>query len=88
MLFISLIKFNDRIKKSDVEEMDRMFENQERAGIRNLALYWTLGRIDAIRIFEAPDETTVMRLLARNPGSITTETLVAVSKDEAIDLIT
>ncbi len=52
MLFISLIEFNGRIGKSDVEEIDRMFEKKDREDVRNPALYCTLGRTDAVRILK------------------------------------
>lgn len=87
MLFISLIRFKEKVTKAEVEAMDKMFEMQLKAGIKNIGVYWTLGRIDVIRIFEAQDEFSVMQALATNPSSITTETLVAVSKDEAVKLL-
>lgn len=87
MLFISLVKFKEKMTRAAVAEMDRMFAAQAKTGIRNIGVYWTLGRIDAIRIFEAPDEKTVMKMLTRNPPTISTETLVAVSREEAVEML-
>lgn len=87
MLFISLIRFRGKITRAEVDAVNKSFEAQQKKGFRNLGIYWTLGRIDAVRIFEAPDERTVMEMLTRNPPSISTETLVAVSKDEMVKMM-
>ena len=87
MLFISLVKFTRKLKKGDTTETDRIFADQAKTGIKTIAVYWTLGRYDAVRIFEGPDEKTVMKVLAKAPEGISTETLVAVKREDAIKLL-
>jgi uncharacterized protein with GYD domain len=64
-----------------------MFAEQEKLGIKNLGIYWTLGRYDAVRIYEAPDEKTALRGLTRAPEHIQTETLVAIRREEVAQLL-
>ena len=66
MLFISLVKFRKKMTKADVDAMYSIFSARKKAGIRNISVCLTPGRIDTVRIFEAPDEKTVMKMLARN----------------------
>jgi uncharacterized protein with GYD domain len=52
-----------------------------------LGYYWTLGRYDAVTNVEGPDEKTVMKFLLRFGDILSTETLVAVHKEEATKLV-
>ena len=49
--------------------------------------YWTLGKCDLVTITEAKDETTFMKALLRYGDVFSTETLVALSREDAIKLI-
>jgi uncharacterized protein with GYD domain len=52
-----------------------------------LGFYWTLGRYDTVVIMEAPDEKTVMKANMKVGDIVSTETLVAVTREEAHKLI-
>jgi len=56
-------------------------------GTKILARYWTLGRYDAVVITEGKDEKTAMKSLLRFGDAVSTETLVAVTREEAIKLL-
>ena len=87
MIFISLVKFKRRPTKADIADTDSRLGQQEKQGIKTIAIYWTFGRYDAIRIFEASDEKAALKSLTRGPEYVTTETLVAIKRDEAVKLL-
>jgi uncharacterized protein with GYD domain len=49
--------------------------------------YWTLGRYDTVVIFEAPNEKVAMELSIEIADIATTETMVAVTREEAHKLL-
>ena len=87
MIFISLVKFTRKPKKEDSAETERIFAEQAKLGVKNIGLYWTFGRFDAVRIFEAPDEKIAMKALMKAPERISTETLVAMRREDAEKLL-
>jgi uncharacterized protein with GYD domain len=56
-------------------------------GNKIIGIYWTLGRYDAFTIVEGKDEKTAMKSLLRWGDMMSTETLVAVPREEAIKLV-
>lgn len=56
-------------------------------GARVIGLYWTLGRYDSVLILEAPDEKAAMRASLRWGDLLSSETLVAVTREEALKLV-
>jgi len=52
-----------------------------------MRIYWTLGRYDAVSIIEAPTEKDAMKSLLPLVDLVDTETMVAVPRDEAIQLL-
>jgi uncharacterized protein with GYD domain len=87
MIFVTLAKFRRKPTKADQAETTKMFAQQEKLGIKNLSLYWTFGRYDAIRIFEAPDEKVAMKALTKAPDYVATETMVALRREDAEKLL-
>lgn len=87
MIFISLAKFRRKPTKDMLAQASKLFEQMTKEGAKILAQYWTLGRYDAITIVEGPDEKTAMRALLRWGDLLATETLVAVSREEATKLV-
>jgi uncharacterized protein with GYD domain len=51
------------------------------------AMYWTLGRYDTIGILEALDEKAAMKAMMGVGDVASTETLVAVLREEAARLL-
>ena len=87
MIFIALVRFRRKPTKVDQAESNRVFALQEKMGIKNIGLYWTFGRYDAVRIFEAPDEKIAMKALAKAPEYVSTETLVALPRADVDKLL-
>ena len=85
MIFISLIKF--RKKAKDVSEFGKKLMQDLPEGVKILGSYWTLGRFDAVWIYEAPNEKVAMQLGIEAGELMQTQTLVAVSRDEALKLL-
>jgi uncharacterized protein with GYD domain len=55
--------------------------------VKFLGFYWTLGRYATVVIVEAPNEKTVVKANIRVGDIVATETLVAVTMEEAIKLV-
>ena len=87
MIFVTLVKFRRKPTKADQAETAKTFAQQEKLGIKNLSIYWTFGRYDAIRIFEAPDEKVAMKALTKAPDYVVTETMVALRREDAEKLL-
>jgi len=85
MIFITLIKF--RKKASEVVEVGKKIMQNLPPGVKIIATYWTLGRYDSVWIFEGKDEKDAIKLWLPAGGIIRTETLVALSREEALKLL-
>ena len=85
MIFIALIKF--RRKAKDVAEFGKKLMQNLPEDVKILDSYWTLGRFDAVWIYEAPNEKVAMQLGIEAGELMQTQTLVAVSRDEALKLL-
>jgi len=88
MIFIALSKFKGKPTKEGVlNEAPKRFKQSEAEGVKFLKIYWTLGRYDAVSIIEGKDEKAVMRALMKFQDVISTETLTAIPREEAIKLV-
>jgi uncharacterized protein with GYD domain len=70
-----------------VAQGSKLIEQTVKEGSKIIGMYWTLGRYDCIVIMEGTDEKAAMRSLLRWGELLSTETLVAVSREEAIKLV-
>ena len=86
MIFVSLYKFRKRPTKADVDHATKVFKAAEREGVKTLGVWWTFGRYDAVRIFQARNEKQAMKVNFQLEAAAS-ETLVAVPRDEAIKLV-
>ena len=78
---------NKSSKAKDAFELGNKILENLPTGIKIIGTYWTLGKYDAVWIYEAPNEKEAMRL-GINVGDITqTETLVALTREEATELL-
>jgi len=84
MRFITLVKFK---KKDFVAENLKMIEEESKKGINYLSINWTLGRYDAVAIFEAPNEQVAMQMALRRADFLDMETMVAIPAEEARKLV-
>ncbi len=87
MIFITLAKFKIKPTKESVARADRLFEEGAKSGVKAIGTYWTLGRYDAVRIVEAPDEKTAMKAALALADIVSTETLVALKREDAVKLL-
>ena len=85
--FIALVKFKKKQTKAIVEENLKRIEADTKEGIKWLGIYWTLGRYDAVALFEAPSEQVAMKMAIRRAENMAIETLVAVPVEEARRLV-
>ena len=83
MMTITLVKFRRRPTKEEVEKAPKAIQE---AGGKIVSSYWTLGRYDAVVTVEAPDEKVMMKALSKLMDVASTETLVAIPREEAIKL--
>ena len=87
MIFISFGRFRKKPTKEMTEEVSRLMKEMAQEGIKFLSFYWTLGRYDTVVIMEAPDEKTVMKANMRVGDIVSTETMVALPREEARKLV-
>ena len=87
MNFIALVRFKEKMTRDGIAENLKQIEAEEREGIRYLSIHWTLGRYDAVVLFEAPDEKAAMRVAISRGDWADMETLVAVPAVEARQLV-
>ncbi len=80
-----MIKF--RKKVSEVVEVGKKIMQNLPPGVKIIATYWTLGRYDSVWIFEGKDEKDAIKLWLPAGGVIRTETLVSLSREEALKLL-
>ncbi len=88
MIFISLGKFRKRPTKGMTDEVTKMTKDMaEKEGIKILSFYWTLGRYDTVVTMDAPDEKAAMKMNLMVSDFVSTQTMVALPREEAIKLV-
>jgi len=85
MLFIALIKFKKKAR--DVVEIGKRVMQNLPEGVKIIGTYWTLGQYDAVWIYEAPNEKVAVKLGIEAGEAMQTQTLVAITRDEAMKLL-
>ncbi|MBT0159747.1 GYD domain-containing protein [Candidatus Bathyarchaeota archaeon A05DMB-2] len=74
-------------EKEAVGDATKMMEEFKKRGINVLTWYWTLGRYDTVFIFEAANEKEALKVSVDVSEWVATETLVAIPRQEAINLL-
>jgi uncharacterized protein with GYD domain len=78
-------------KKPDKEMVDKatkvIGDQLEKIGIKIISWYWTLGRYDVVFIFEAANEKEALKTALVTAEFVSSETLVAIPREEAIKLL-
>ncbi len=87
MIFISLNKIRKKATKELITETNKVTQAMAEKGVKIIGFYWTLGRYDTVLIMEAPDEITALKNNLMVSDFVSTETMVAVSREEAIKLV-
>jgi uncharacterized protein with GYD domain len=65
----------------------QVIDEMKKKGIKVLSFYWTLGRYDTVLIFEAPSEKDALKVSIDVAEFVTTETMIAIPREEAIKLL-
>ncbi len=87
MIFIGLAKFRKPPDKKDVGDTTKTIEEWKKRGVKILNWYWTLGRYDAVTVFEAENEKEAMKMSIAISECVSTKTLVAIPTEEAVKLL-
>jgi len=87
MIFITLVRWRKKPTKEMEAQGCKIFEQSFKEGSKILGIFWTLGRYDGVLIAEAKDEKAFMKAAIRMGDMLSTETLVAVPREEAIKLL-
>ena len=87
MIFITFWNFRQKATKEMLAESVKLAEQLRNEGINIVSNYWTLGRYDLVTMAEAKDERTFMKALLRYGDVFSTETLVGLSREDAIALV-
>ncbi len=87
MIFVSLGKMRKKPDKAMAGNATEKVEEFKRKGINILNWYWTLGRYDTVVVFEAANEKEALKFSLGVAEFVATETLVAIPRQEAIELL-
>ena len=87
MYFISLLKFKKQPNKAFMAETQKRLDADTKDGIKFLGIYWTLGRYDAVALYEAPSEKAAMKMAMSRADLMNSETLVAIPREEVKKLV-
>ena len=87
MIFITLWTCRQKATNEMLAVSVKLAEQLPKEGINIIANYWTLGKCDLVTVAEAEDEKTFMKALLRYGDIFSTETLVALGREDAIKLI-
>ena len=87
MIFIMLGKVKVKPTKENTGQFTKTLRELRKRGINILGFYWTLGRYDGVIIFEAPSEKEAMKLAIDMREDVTSETLIAIPREDALKLL-
>jgi len=85
--YIALTSFTDqgvRTVKDTAKRADAVKELAKKFGVTVKEFYWTLGTVDVVGIFEAPDDAsmTALAMAVGGGGNVRTQTMRAFSREE------
>lgn len=87
MIFINLGRFRKKPSKEEAGDTTKLVQEFKRKGINVLSWYWTLGRYDTVFIFEAASEKEALKMSIDISEWVATETLVAIPRQDAVNLL-
>jgi uncharacterized protein with GYD domain len=87
LIFVSLGKMRKKPDKAMAGNATEMVADFKKKGINILNWYWTLGRYDTVVVFEAANEKEALKFSLGIAEFVATETLVAIPRQEAIELL-
>jgi len=87
MIFVNLGKMRNKPDKETAGDATTIIEEFKKKGIHVLNWYWTLGCYDTVFIFEAAHEKEALKVSLDIAQFVSTETLVAIPRQEAVKLL-
>jgi uncharacterized protein with GYD domain len=87
LIFVHLGKFRKTPAKEAIEDTAKVIADWKEKGVNMLNWYWTLGRYDTVTVFEASSEKEAMKVSIAISEWVTSETLLAVTREEAVKLL-
>ena len=87
MIFVSLGKMRRKPDKAMAGEATEKVAEFKKKGITILNWYWTLGRYDTVVVCEAANEKEALKFSLGVAEFVSTETLVAIPRQEAVNLL-
>jgi uncharacterized protein with GYD domain len=87
LFFVILGKWKEKMSKLTVEQANDLIKKMNDEGIKFIGQYWTLGSYDFVSIVEVKDEKTQMNAMMKWSSLISTESLAAIPRQEAIKLV-
>jgi len=84
---VNLGKFRKKPSKETAGDATKLVEELSKKGIKVLNWYWTLGRYDTVFIFGAATEKLALKMSIDISDWVATETLVAIPRQEAVNLL-
>ncbi|MDQ7828450.1 MAG: GYD domain-containing protein [Armatimonadota bacterium] len=90
--YVQLVTWTERgaaAARETIQRAQRVRTEGQRMGIRFRELVWTMGRFDAVAVFEAPDDETASRfaLWVGSQGAARTETVRAYTEPEMTKIV-
>jgi uncharacterized protein with GYD domain len=85
--YVSLIQFTDqgiRNVKDTIKRGDDAMAEAEKAGMKIIEEFWTMGAYDVVLLVDAPDDETMTAFMLKvgSLGNVKTETMRAFRKEE------
>ena len=87
MYFVALIKFKKKPTMAFLKETQKLIDADTKEGFKFHGIYWTLGKFDAVAVYEAPSEKIAMKAAIVRADLMDIETLVAVPREEVKYLV-
>ena len=90
--FIMAMSINPNAKKTHSDlatQIDQSLEMFNKAGLKSIKMFATLGRYDLLALFEAPDQATAFKVASaiNADGILDTETWPVIPYEEFSELI-
>lgn len=86
MFFVTLGRLRAKPSKEFLEMADSVMKNPP-PGVKIHNVFWTLGRYDVVIVHEAPSEKEAMKMGIQFVDHLASETLVAITREEALKLM-
>ena len=87
MHFVALVKFKKKPDRAFMIETQKLIDADTKNGFRFHGIYWTLGKYDAVTLYEAPSEKDAMKAAMERVELMDVETFVAIPREEVKRLV-